>query len=129
MTRSSHANKAAGESAERARGCPPPCPSEFPISLVAHDFDLIQCGVVVGANRATAEFTFSGTDEAVANARCGILRMCLTPFCFEPIEPRQGWESGQPQQDCLNYSVDRQMRRIVKYLKRGFTWGVGREHA
>ena len=98
------------------------------MSDVASDFDIASCGVEGGA------FHFGGDPTAVAEAAAGRRTLRLTSAAFEALMPRllpiQHWQHPGPDSaeaerrryHALRFSVDRQMRRIAKYLLRGFAW-------
>lgn len=99
---------------------------------VAHDFDLAHCGVCLDVKRCLGvgveyEYTFGGESRALHDASHGSRCMRLSRFAFEPILPyalssEQVFNTAQGRRQALELSVDRQMKRIAKYLRRGFTW-------
>ena len=98
------------------------------MASIATDFDLVPCGISLRVDRRLFDYTFSGDPSALRDAASGVRRLRLSPYCFEPILPRPMAPapnqplSGELRNESLRHSVDRQMRRITKYVKRGYTW-------
>ena len=107
--------------------------SELCMPDVAEDFDIAPCGVRIEGVQGGV-FRFSGDPDAVTEARAGRRTLRLTSVAFEALLPRllgiAYWEHPNPNSvdaerrryHALHFSVNRQMRRIAKYLKRGFMW-------
>ena len=106
-----------------------------PVVSVAEDFDLACCGVCVVGVEGGDEWVFGGDANAVRAASCGRRELALTKFAFEPLLPGRGYphwphwrppateaEASQRHALALEFTVDRQMRRIAKYAQRGFAW-------
>ena len=99
----------------------------WPIARISRDFDLAQCSISVTA-ATDGILAFGGSPEALALARAGTKRMRLTEFSFEPILPndRSNVAATMDAQGirnlALEISADRQLRRIAKYILRGYEW-------
>ena len=102
------------------------------MATVALDFDLACCGVCVVGVEGGDEWAFGGDANAVRAASCGRRELALTQYAFEALRPACGaghWrppateaEASQRHALALEFTVDRQMRRIAKYAQRGFVW-------
>ena len=91
---------------------------------MVRDFDLRGCGVSISANPRTWTWNFDGVPKTVSETAQGKLVLAFSPTAFDPLVVRFPADGTDEEIRALRLelTVDRQMRRLLKYVRRGYKW-------